>query len=405
MHTLFLQKNRRNLYEPAGHDCFLQATRRVFLQTAILLISISSFLSISCTCVSASGIQAAEQQTAEGIQAVTPYQTSGRSASSGKNASKGIKLISWNVETFFDARTDGTEYDEFKGSNSSWSEAKYKDRLKRLADYMKKQNADIYCFMEIENEAVVMDISNQLQGSDAHGTRWNYAAFGKDPGSAIGCAVFSKIPLEKLTLHQIDYRVSLPESAFGSRTPGTELEPPAMRPLLELRLNVGGTTRTPEDKASGTLALFVCHWKSKSGGEAESAVWRACQEALLAERMKKALEEGAAVLACGDCNRGLAEFMWSYQKGCVELRGFSGTVTAQSPWFASLQPGSYVYHGEWNRLDHIFAAGGTSVLTFTADTGNGLVTEEGFPFRYDVFTGTGWSDHLPLICTFTVSAQ
>lgn len=378
---------------------------RTFLRALGLLISTACFLGISCTCVSASGLHTAEQQSIAGTQAVTANQTSARAATSGKKAPKEIKLISWNVETFFDARTDGTEYTEFKGTRSSWSEAKYKERLKRLADYMKKQNADIYCFMEIENEAVVMDISNQLQGSDAHGTKWNYATFGKDPGSAIGCAVFSKIPLEKLTLHQIDYRASLPEPAFGSRTPGTKLEPPAMRPLLELRLNAGGTTRTPEDKTSGTLTLFVCHWKSKSGGEAESAVWRSCQEALLADRMKKALAEGTAVLACGDCNRGLAEFMWSYQKGCVELRGFSGTVTAQSPWFASLQPGSYVYHGEWNRLDHIFAAGGTSVLTFATDTGNGLVTEEGFPYGYDVFTGTGWSDHLPLICTFTVSAQ
>lgn len=329
--------------------------------------------------------------------------------------SRAVKLVSWNVETFFDAATEGSEYDEFIGYKSLWSADKYRDRLKRLADYMKDENADIYCFMEIENEAVVLDISNQLQGSDAHGSKWKYAAFGKEPGTAIGCAVFSKLPLESMTMHQIDYPVSLPAAAFEKRENGTALEPPVMRPLLEVRLNVGGSAADkaadasqalPAEKAApGTLALFVCHWKSKSGDEAASAVWRNCQEALLASRMQKAVSEGAAVLACGDFNRGLSEFLWSYQEGYVEMRSFSGIVTAASPWFASSQPGSYYYQNAWNKLDHIFTAGGAAVRSFEADTSGGIVTSGGTPYGYSIQTGKGFSDHLPLICTFTVSAQ
>lgn len=372
-----------------------------FPLTAYALLSLICFLGAGCTCVAsgtrdASGTAVTATATSQTVQAGA---ASGRSASafSGKWA-KGIKLVSWNVETFFDAATEGTEYDEFKGASSAWNADRYRDRLTRLTGYMKDEDADIYCFMEIENEAVVLDISNQLQGSDAHGTKWKYAAFGKEPGSAIGCAVFSKLPLERLIMHQIDYRVSLPASAFEKRTTGTPVEPPVMRPLLELRLS-------PAAEGGQGLTLFVCHWKSKSGGETESAVWRGCQEALLASRMEKALSEGDAVLACGDFNRGLAEFLWSYQEGCVELRGFSGNVTAVSPWFSSPQPGSYYFQGEWNRLDHIFAAGGTTLLTFAADTGGDNVTAEGTPAGYSVTTGKGWSDHLPLICTFTVSAQ
>lgn len=342
------------------------------------------------------------------------------SQTSELKAGKEIKLISWNVETFFDASTDGTEYSEFTGSKTAWNADKYADRLKRLADYIKDQDADIYCFMEIENEAVVLDISNQLQGSDSRGTRWNYAAFGKDPDGAIGCAVFSKLSLESMTLHQTDYHVALPTSAFETETPGTRLKPPAMRPLLELHLKVSQGQRISAEKSNSPekqrsvglqdcppdeLVLFVCHWKSKSGGEAESAVWRSCQEALLARRMKKALDEGSAVLACGDFNRGLSEFLWSYQEDCVELRGFSENVTATSPWFGSTQPGTYYYHGEWNQLDHIFAAGGTSVLSFSTGTDGDLVKKDGTPNGYSVKSGKGWSDHLPIICTFTVSAQ
>lgn len=351
----------------AGHDRFHWA--------AGALISIICCLMVGCSGLSATGSRLA-------------------AGSAGGSSGPQIKLVSWNVETFFDAVTEGSEYEEFIGYKSLWSADKYKARLKKLADYMKEENADIYCFMEIENEAVVLDISNQLQGSDAHGTKWKYAAFGKEPGTAIGCAVFSKLPLEGMTMHQIDYSASLPASAFEKRTPGTPLEPPIMRPLLELRLTAGNK-----------LTLFVCHWKSKSGDEAESAVWRNCQEALLASRMEMALSQGSAVLACGDFNRGLSEFLWSYQEGRVELQSFSGCITAASPWFASTQPGSYCYQGEWNKLDHIFAAGGTSLLSFEADTGSGLVTSSGAPYGYSVASGKGSSDHLPLICTFTVSAQ
>ncbi len=376
-----------------------------FRLTVVVLIIATCVLGTGCTCLSASGMQAAETQDAAHQQMDGERVSSSRATASGKKGEKAIKLVSWNVQTFFDAQTDGTEYDEFKGTKSSWTADKYKDRLKRLTDYMKKTDADIYCFMEIENEAVVMDISNQLQGSDSHGTKWNYAAFGGDKGSAIGCAVFSKLPLESISLHQIDYRSALPAAAFDGYAPGARLEPPAMRPLLEVHLNTGTQASSADKAGPGTLVLFVCHWKSKSGGEAESAIWRSCQEALLARRMKLALNNGASVLACGDFNRGLSEFMWSYQSGCVELRGFTENVTVTSPWFSTSQPGTYWYHGEWNKLDHIFAAGGTSILTFYADTQGELVNESGTPNGYSVLTGKGMSDHLPLVCTFTVSDQ
>lgn len=384
MHKLFFNRRNAGFHGTAGSARFSLAV--------LALVSAVCFLTAGCTCLSAAG------------------QKAGTSVTGNGHGSRQLKLVSWNVETFFDASTEGCEYEEFVGYKSLWNADKYKDRLKRLADYMKDENADIYCFMEIENEAVVLDISNQLQGSDAHGTKWKYAAFGKEAGTAIGCAVFSKLPLESLTLHQIDYPVSLPSAAFEKRTAGTLLEPPVMRPLLEVRVNVAGSAPSSGGEPAaaaqdGTLVLFVCHWKSKSGNEAESAVWRNCQEALLTDRMQKALSKGAAVLACGDFNRGLSEFLWSYQEGFVELRGFSGTVPVESPWFASTQPGSYCYQGEWNKLDHIFTAGGTNLLSFRADTGGGLVKADGTPAGYSVATGKGYSDHLPLICTFTVSAQ
>ena len=48
-----------------------------------------------------------------------------------------------------------------------------------------------------------------------------------------------------------------------------------MRPIMEVNLDVGGRN----------VILFVNHWKSKSGGEEESEIWRDWQETLLAGRL------------------------------------------------------------------------------------------------------------------------
>ena len=41
-----------------------------------------------------------------------------------------ISIISWNLQTFFDSVTEGTEYSEFKGSSSKWTKEKYEERAK-----------------------------------------------------------------------------------------------------------------------------------------------------------------------------------------------------------------------------------------------------------------------------------
>lgn len=47
-----------------------------------------------------------------------------------------VKIANWNVQTFFDANNDGTEYSEFAKSKT-WGEEMYKERLKRLCSVIK----------------------------------------------------------------------------------------------------------------------------------------------------------------------------------------------------------------------------------------------------------------------------
>ena len=85
----------------------------------------------------------------------------GKALASGENQ---LYVVSWNVQTFFDAQTSGLEYAEFRGSKSIWSQQLYEHRLERLLDAIQQIDADILVLQEIENMAVMYDISNGLAG-------------------------------------------------------------------------------------------------------------------------------------------------------------------------------------------------------------------------------------------------
>ena len=303
---------------------------------------------------------------------------------SGKGAGNQLHVVSWNVQTFFDAQTSGLEYSDFRGSKSIWSQELYNRRLDRLAEAIQLLDADILVLQEIENVAVMYDISNRLagrlRGEDAYG----WMCFQVEEGSAIGCGVFSRRPLGRQRTHQIDCRL-------GGRQP-------QLRPLLEVEV------LAEEDEDEASLSLFVCHWKSKSGGEEEADFWQRQQEALLDVQLQRVLTSplgtGRAVV-CGDFNRDLDEFS---AVPADERRVFLGTVAAENGWLHpdTTSSGSYWYQDDWERIDHVFAAGRIQLLGFEAmDSGPWVqVNELGqkIPHRYTMWQDEGYSDHLPVAC-------
>ena len=288
-----------------------------------------------------------------------------------------IRIVNWNVETFFDAHTEGSEYAEFKSSKSKWGSERYAVRLGRLCDVIKKLNADVYVFEEIENEGVVYDIANMLAGGawDAK-KNWNYASFAKAPGDALGCAVLSRYPLGAMTVHALDIR--------------THTKQPRMRPLISLSVFTD----------SKRLTVCINHWKSKLGGEKESEIWRDWQASVLAGLLTES--GGTAFVACGDFNRDIGEFAKGAESGSVVLyRAGFGTVSeslVKSPWLSENARAmySYYYNGTGERIDHFFISGTAEAVSFAAETDGPWADEEGVPLRYVMHTGQGYSDHLPI---------
>ena len=301
-----------------------------------------------------------------------------------------ISLACWNTQTFFDAVSDGCEYQDFLRPEK-WTKEKYSKRLDRLCEIMALLSSDIMVLVEIENEAVVQDITNRLAASEWNKKQsWQYVCFAKEPGAAIGCAVFSRFELCDMKVHSLDIRTQ-------------KIKQPSSRPIIQV------TAKTGEKE----LVVFVNHWKSKSGGEEESEIWRDWQEAVLAEKMREVVQgsncnaEERIVVACGDFNRGAEDFIIHPDRLSGTnfiLRSSDGAaLQLYTPWLdlngrVEAGKGSYYYKDEWERIDNIFSIEKGVITRFQAVNIPPLVDEEGKPQAYKVYNESGYSDHLPLKC-------
>ena len=317
-----------------------------------------------------------------------------------------LTIAAWNVQALFDGKSDGTEYPDYSDS-SGWTDEKYRERLDRIGEsvpLISKGGPDILVLLETENAAVCDDLAAGPLFD--FGYRW-YARAG-NPGAALGLSVFSRYPIVRTLVHGVVW--------LGDEAP---------RPILEVRVDAGGTP----------LAILVCHWKSKLGGEEETEPLRRAAASVVARRLEKlGLDEpGLDVLILGDLNENHDEFALrggryptallpdTEEAALASSIGgallfplvVDGTappnaekvkpgVPVYTPWPSSSWRGSYAYRGRWETIDHILAnanlfdGGGWEYAAFRVADGRPMTNDAGFPSSYNPRTGVGLSDHLPL---------
>lgn len=294
-----------------------------------------------------------------------------------------IKITTYNVQTFFDAVPAGSEYADFKGAKTAWTEEKYKARIKRLCSLIDTIDSDIFVFQEIENALVLQDICNNLKLQSNAARVYSYAVFVPSKNGVLGCAVLSRFPIHSCTSHQVDYR-------------HLSVSPPDMRPLLEVTVDCG---------FSSPVTIFAGHWKSKADSDKLSDFWRLTQERVLSSRILQ--QTNNLYIFCGDCNKDITEFTFDNEQvllGKTEISVFQKTgfyAKAVSPWLLSdyeaLQ-GSYYYQKRWEKIDHFFIGSDFTIESFSVENTGDHVNTERIPVRYTVWNGEGYSDHLPLTC-------
>jgi endonuclease/exonuclease/phosphatase family metal-dependent hydrolase len=326
-----------------------------------------------------------------------------------KTGTESVRVMTWNVQALFDGTETGNEYGEYRGA--AWNREKYAARLNGLAQALDNLEAapDILALEEVENAGVLKDLADRMP--PGRGYRWTF--FANNPDHSLGLGVLSRLPFVKTAVHSLGYQ------------DGT-----IPRPVLELWVEADGAP----------LALFVCHWKSKLGGEEATEKMRRGAARIILRRIREIEETHPSmpVLIAGDLNENHDEF---YRRGgtaptalvpddpaAAETAESGGTETPPagflilsknrppvpeffppdsigfySPWMEALREGSYRYRDEWETIDHFLLSSGFfdgSGWEFGAcevvDTPP-FTDSQGYPRAYNPRTGAGLSDHLPLM--------
>ena len=342
-----------------------------------------------------------------------------------------LAIMTWNMQALFDGTDNGIEYDEYRES-AGWTHQKYKGRLNIIAAAIGglERKPDIIALQELESSTVAIDLAAALS---KHGYGWTY--FANIPGMTLGVGLLSRFPFAEVKSHSvyIDGKI-------------------APRPMLEVKIA----------DATNSLLLFVCHWKSKLGGDDATENARRASARIILRRLRELAETepDLPVVIMGDLNenhddfyrrggkvinalmpddRRAAEFTGLYgidsgsqrtatvaekQKDFLILVGNkppapryfpSGTITLYSPWFAELlkenedASGSYYYKNNWETIDHFLLSArffdgsgwdfeSARILNFPPFT-----NAKGAPAAYNPRTGSGLSDHLPLLLLLSKS--
>lgn len=298
-----------------------------------------------------------------------------------------VSIVSYNAQTFFDTMESGAEFKEFRGAKSEWTKEKYEIRLNRLLEAVNLSSTalgqtggtpDILILQEIESHTVIEDFCKRLPLKDSY---LEAVFLPPEEGSAFGCALLSKLPIKNTKIHNV------------------YCEEFKLRPIIEtlIPVNINGTEYE--------VGVFNVHWKSKSGGSNSSHI-RKMQEELLFNKIKdfeKNTPQGIFI-ACGDFNQPLNEFtkLKTFQN-CWESEIHNRKTEAKLH-----AEGSYFFKEEWEGIDHFFYSDnlnddkGLEISDFAVISEPPLIKTDGTPNRYLLYTGQGYSDHLPIGITLKV---
>jgi endonuclease/exonuclease/phosphatase family metal-dependent hydrolase len=338
----------------------------------------------------------------------------------GKNTS-GLSVATWNLQALFDGTDDGVEYEEYRSDNG-WNNEKYLARLNNFSkaiSSLEKNGPDIIALIEVENSGAL----EKLAGEYLKDSGYRYSFFAGLSGYSLGLGVVSRYPFTKTLSH--------------SSNIGGEILP---RPVVEVRLE-------PEGQP---IVIFICHWKSKLGGDEGTESLRRAAARVILRRIRtiKAENEAIPILVLGDLNENYDEFvrhdgemrsaLLPDSPEAAKFSGFDSEIEGEAeaerlaaqdffvlstekppqssffygvdgifytPWEAELEKGSYYYSGDWETIDHLllsrgfFDSAGWEFKGAAVVDSEPFVNSKGEPNLYNTRTGSGLSDHLPLLLT------
>lgn len=254
------------------------------------------------------------------------------------------RLVFYNVENLFDTENDPLTWDDdfTPFGKQHWNTAKYTDKLLKLATAIQAvgegQWPVLVGLCEVENRKVLSDLTGKTSLADA-----NYSIVHRDSPDKRGIDVALLYKPERFYLLEEDFLpVVLEEEAdFSTR------DILYARGILDKR---------------DTLHVFVCHFPSMTGGEAESE-WRRERAASVVKRYVRSIQAAqprSAILIMGDLN-GKAD-----RKAQTAVLGTRSSDTDEpvdtvlyntAYYLLHKDYGSYKYKGKWQTIDQIIVSG------------------------------------------------
>lgn len=343
-----------------------------------------------------------------------------------------ITVATYNVENFWDDNSENSgsaTYDEYKKNGSNWyTDKMYIQKAKNVADAIRMAGApDVVAMQEIEsgnNTSRSLEILKPYVESMGY----KYFALGqqnpKNP-VAVTSAVMSKFPITSNV--NLDFNMSEGGSASSdSHEEPTTLSSSSARDPQAVTIDINGTP----------LRLYALHLKSRRGDFASGDAMRLAAAQLIKKDVNLQKERNPALdmLVMGDFNsydneRPLAEGLNSTDDRNALMRDATDH-RMYNFWYElpAAERCSYMHNGELQCIDHMLATAslfdgkGLDLVesSFQVIGHNGgeaaqrLVKSDGkTPFRWGMqksdrgarFTGTGYSDHLPLVATFKMPAR
>ena len=314
--------------------------------------------------------------------------------------SSNIKIASYNVENLFDMSYNGHEYQEYTPHKHNWTDKIFKKKLLNISEVICELNADIIGLQEIENKNVLKKLQQTLTRV---GCNYKYSAITHKKQSAIQVAILSRIPFK-------NKKELVVNGTLGYRN------------ILEVKFSFNGNL----------FFVFVNHWKSKRSKES----YRILSAKRLMKRLNT-LPKGSEYIILGDFNSDYDEFQHLELKhndshGKTGINHYLKTINSQEKFIRpflfkekeiehynlwleveNYKRWSHNFYGNKQALDAIilpstlFNGKGLEYIknSFDVFKKSYLFHKKGYIFRWEYkhkkHQGKGYSDHLPIVATFS----
>ncbi len=304
---------------------------------------------------------------------------------------RSLKLMTYNVANLYDTRHDiGTEdwtylpldlkqkipnIQEICNRNTSssrikecltldWNDRIFTKKLINISRVIKATNPDILVLQEIENKNVLNKLATK--GLKGLGYRFQVLIEGDD-SRGIDVAILSRFPFIKAYHHSIIHQ-------------GEKLN---TRGILEAHFNV----------MNQDIAVFANHWPSQNNPTEERI-----SSARTLENITRRLRADL-IVALGDFNTLDTDSPNPY----LEMPSFFDLEKPARQINPNLMPGTRFKNNLWSSIDRIYVHQRSALKPLIASfeiVARSFMLRDGLPLGFDVMTGEGFSDHLPVSIEF-----